>query len=205
MKKIINVFIADDHQIFIDGIIALLSNCDDIKIVGYANTGKQLLEKIKLQNPDIILMDIGMPDINGIEATEIIKKQFPTMKVIALTMYDDKTRVANMLKAGTKGYLHKNITKDELLKALHTVASGGIYYSHIIVIDNNKIKSSEDILTDREIEIIKHIVKAYTSKQIADMLHISEFTVNTHRKNIMRKLDLKNTAALVSYAMENHL
>jgi DNA-binding NarL/FixJ family response regulator len=210
MQGRIKLFIADDHQMFIDGIKALLQNTENIVIIGEATNGKQLIEKLKELSPDIILMDIGMPDLNGIDATKMISKEYPTIKIIALTMYDDNNRVVKMLKAGAKGYVLKNTTREELLHAIQTVAVGGVHYSAQAVVNtmqNISDKNSNPVanLTEREIEIIRLIVKEMTNKEIADKLFISELTVNTHRKNAMRKLEIKNTAGLVKFAIDHHL
>lgn len=210
MKKIIKLFIADDHQMFIDGIKALLKDTIEVKIMGSANNGKELLQKLSETDVDIILMDIGMPDLDGIETTNLVSKNNPAIKVIALSMYDDYNRVVKMLKAGAKGYVLKNTSKKELMEAILEVADGGVYYSDKVLTNTMKTISagndpSISKLTEREIEIIKLIIKSLTNKEIADVLSISELTVNTHRKNAMRKLSIKNTAGLVKFALENGL
>lgn len=210
MKKPIKLFIADDHQMFIDGIKALLHNTADIEIIGEANNGNQVMEKMETLEPDIILMDIGMPELNGIETTSLVSEKYPPVKIIALTMYDDNNRVVKMLKAGAKGYVLKNTSKQELLQAIQMVASGGVHYSTQVIINTMQNITDENKnpianITEREIEIIKLIVKSFTNKEIADKLSISELTVNTHRKNAMRKLEIKNTAGLVKFAIDNHI
>ncbi|MGZ3749732.1 MAG: response regulator [Bacteroidia bacterium] len=210
MKQVIKLFIADDHQMFIDGVKSLLSGANGIEIIGEANSGKEALEKLKITQPDIILMDIGMPEINGIELTSLILKENPIVKIIALTMYDDTNRVVKMLKAGAKGYVLKNTTKQELLTAIQTIASGGVHYSAQAIINtmaniSEKKNGPVDNLTEREIEVIKLIVQSMTNKEIADKLFISELTVNTHRKNAMRKLGIKNTAGLVKFALDHNI
>ena len=210
MIRQIRVFIADDHQMFIDGIKALLSDTTHIQIVGEANNGSQVLEKLKKIQPDILLMDIGMPELNGIETTTIICEKFSNIKVIALTMYDDRNRVLKMLKAGAKGYILKNTSKNELLAAIETLANGGTYYSPQLEVNIGKEVSEIEMdpiskLTKREVEVIKLIVLSMTNKEIANLLSLSELTVNTHRKNAMQKLEVKNTAGLVKFAMDNNL
>jgi len=211
MKQTIKIMIADDHQMFIDGVKALLSDVSDIEVIGEATNGLLLLEKLKTLTPDIILMDIGMPQLNGIETTNQVVTQFSSaIKIIALTMYDDNHRVVKMLKAGAKGYVLKNATKQELITAINTVADGGVHYSAQAIINTvqsvtNKYENPLGKLTDREIEIIKFILKSLTNKEIAQTLNISELTVNTHRKNAMRKLEIKNTAGLVKFAIDNDL
>ncbi|MCD6068791.1 MAG: response regulator containing a CheY-like receiver domain and an DNA-binding domain [Bacteroidetes bacterium] len=208
MKEATRIFIADDHQMFIDGIKALM-HTSGIKITGSANNGVELLQKLSETEVDIVLMDIGMPELNGIETTNQISLKHPHIKVIALTMYDDPTRIVKMLKAGAKGYVLKNTSKEELMEAIHTVAEGGVYYSDKIIVKTMQTITTESDplskLTEREIEIIRLIAKSFTNKEIAGQLSISEFTVNTHRKNAMRKLSIKNTAGLVKFAIEQDL
>lgn len=210
LLETIKLFIADDHQMFIDGIKALLNNTEYIDIVGDANDGNQVLQLLPTINVNVILLDIGMAELNGIETAAIISEQYPQIKLIALTMYDDQNRVNKMLKAGVKGYILKNTSKNELLEAIKTVAEGGTYFSSQILRYTSKNDSIEDTsliskLTKREIEIIKLIVKSMTNKEIANQLFLSELTVNTHRKNAMQKLELKNTASLVKFAVDNNI
>ena len=210
MKKKIKLFIADDHQMFIDGIKSLLNETDWIEIVGEANNGREVIEKMHIRMPDVLLLDIGMPELNGIETTFLLTENYPSIKIIALTMYDDHHRVSKMLKAGVKGYLLKNTSKNELLEAIEAVNKNEIYLSPQLekfALVNNKPEDQSLIskLTKREIEIIKLIVQSSTNKEIADKLFLSELTINTHRKNAMRKLELKNTASLVQFAIENNI
>jgi len=210
MKKTTRLIIADDHQMFIDGVKALLQDTKEIQVTGSANNGRELLEKMGDTEADIVLMDIGMPELDGIETTQIISLKYPQIKIIALTMYDDYNKITKMLKAGASGYVLKNTSKKELIEAILIVAGGGVYYSDKVIINAMQTISAENgppvsKLTEREIEIIKLIVKSLTNKQIADELSISELTVNTHRKNAMRKLSIKNTAGLVKFAIEQGL
>ena len=191
MKKKIKLFIADDHQMFIDGIKSLLNETDWIEIVGEANNGREVIEKMHIRMPDVLLLDIGMPELNGIETTFLLTENYPSIKIIALTMYDDHHRVSKMLKAGVKGYLLKNTSKNELLEAIEAVNKNEIYLSPQLekfALVNNKPEDQSLIskLTKREIEIIKLIVQSSTNKEIADKLFLSELTINTHRKNAMR-------------------
>jgi two-component system nitrate/nitrite response regulator NarL len=210
MEHPIKIMIADDHQMFIDGITALLKEEQGILIIAQALNGQEVLEKLKFNSPDIILMDIGMDVLNGIETTEIITKTYPKIKVIALTMYDDHNRISKMLKAGVKGYVLKNTSKDELLNALNTVKSGDSYFSkqvanNIFKENAQKTPSPISLLTKRELQIIQLIAKSMTTKEIADELSLSELTVSTHRKNAMQKLETKNIAGLVKFVIENQL
>lgn len=210
MTSAIELFIADDHQMFIDGIKALLHDIKYIHIAGEANTGNEVLQKLKNTKVDIILLDIRMPDLNGIETATIISKSYPAIKILALTMYDDSNNITKMLKAGVKGYVLKNTSKDELIRAIQRLAEGNTFYSEQVVMDVMNKSTNEDTapvlkLTKREIEVIKLIVKSMTNKEIAVQLFLSELTVKTHRQNVMQKLDVRNTAGLVKFAMDNNL
>lgn len=210
MEQPIKIMIADDHQMFIDGITSLLKEEQGICIIAQALNGQEVIEKLKFNTPDIILMDIGMDFLNGIEATEIITKIYPKIKVIALTMYDDHHKITKMLKAGVKGYVLKNTSKDELLSAVNAVKAGDSYFSNhvanIIIKENSQHKPDPvSLLTKRELQIIRLISKSMTTKEIADELSLSELTVSTHRKNAMQKLEIKNIAGLVKFVFENLL
>jgi two-component system, NarL family, nitrate/nitrite response regulator NarL len=210
MNKPIRVIIADDHQMFIDGIKALLQDSTAIQIIDEATSGTQLIEKLENCSPDVILMDIGMSGLNGIESTLLISEKFPGVKVIALTMYDDHNRIMKMLKAGAKGYILKNTSKNELIQAINAVDSGERYYTKQVIdlVMRESGEQKEDPvsrLTKRELEVIKLILKSMTNKEMAEELFLSELTVSTHRKNAMQKLGLKNTAALVKFAIDNNL
>ena len=209
MTKLIRIFIADDHEMFVDGVKALLQTMEGVEVCGSAVTGSEVLSGLADAKADVVLMDIGMPDMDGIETTQAVLKKYPSQKIIALTMYDEPHKVMKMLKAGAKGYVLKNTSKIELMEAIRAVAAGGVFYSDKIMLETIKsITAKEDPLTnltEREIEIIRLIVKSLTNKEIADQLCISELTVNTHRKNAMRKLAIKNTAGLVKFAIDNGL
>lgn len=207
----INVLIADDHQIFRDGIKALLGEAKDITLVAEAGDGNEAIKQLKKHNVDVVLMDINMPECNGVEATKQIKSKFPNVKVLVLTMYEDDHHVVDMLDAGASGYVMKNISRAELINAIHSVANGESYLSkeasdklvaHIIKSRKESNKKKEEVpLTEREIEILKLIASELGPREIAQKLFISQRTVDTHRRNLMEKLRLKNTAGLVKYAI----
>lgn len=209
--RTINIAIADDHQMFLDGLKMLLTENEGISIQHTATDGKQLLAQLEAQPVEVILIDINMPGINGLDATKIISKQYPAVKVIALTMYNTKEFIRNLLNAGVKGYVLKNADKSELLNAIRTVASGQLYYSQAITdtIMRSMTKAKPSVydmppeLSKREIEVLKLIVQEYTSQEIADKLFISNNTVESHRKNLISKLNVRNSAGLVKYAIEH--
>ena len=214
--KQIKIILADDHQIVRDGIKALLEKEDYIKIIDEAADGKELLEKIKQHKPDIVLMDISMPEISGIEATKILSTQEPDIKVLILSMFLNEDFILDAIKAGAKGYLPKNTTKVELIEAIHTINSGNDFFSQKVssVIINSYVKKEKNEdgkkiitknLTSREIEILKLFAEGYTNKEIADNLFISIRTVESHKSHIMKKFNVKNTVQLIKLALKNKI
>jgi DNA-binding NarL/FixJ family response regulator len=210
----ITVFIADDHQMFIDGIKALLKNEKDIRVIGEALNGIELLKLLEKEKPDVVLLDINMPEMDGIEATKIISSKYPHVKIIILSMHSTKEFVAGLIEAGASGYILKNTGKKELVEAMQAVAKGKSYYSKgvtEIIMDSfkNPLRKIQDPelpqLTDREKEILKLIAQELSTKKIAERLFISEETVNTHRRNIMSKTGAKNMAGMVKYALQRGL
>lgn len=209
----IKLFIVDDHQMMIDGIVSLLKGEKKFAIIGTALNGEEALHKIAKSLPDILLTDVSMPGMGGIELTKEIKQNFPQIKILVLTMYNDREIVNEILQAGANGYILKNTGKQELLEALESLNLNNAYYSSEVVntlIENMKnpvkekqINSSD--LTEREIEIVRLIVKEFSSAEIAEKLFISQRTVETHRKNILRKTGVKNIVGLIKYAYDNKL
>lgn len=197
----------------IDGIVSLLKGEKKFAIIGTALNGEEALHKIAKSLPDILLTDVSMPGMGGIELTKEIKQNFPQIKILVLTMYNDREIVNEILQAGANGYILKNTGKQELLEALESLNLNNAYYSSEVVntlIENMKnpvkekqINSSD--LTEREIEIVRLIVKEFSSAEIAEKLFISQRTVETHRKNILRKTGVKNIVGLIKYAYDNKL
>ena len=210
---IIKVLIADDHKLYREGIKSLLEDDKDIHISIEVSSGAEILEKL-VNNPiDIILMDIDMPDMNGIEATKVVKEHYPDTRILILSMYDDLEFILDVLKAGASGYLLKSSESLDLIGAIKALALGSCFYSEKI---SNKLcdylnqvnqvaapvihTSDKPSLTKREQEILELIGKEYTNQEIAEELFISTNTVFTHRKNLMKKLSVRNTAGLIRYA-----
>ena len=201
----IRLAIAEDHQSLIDGIQLLLEYEDSIEIVGTANDGEMLLNIVEKKQPTIVLTDIRMPKMDGIEATKQIKKKFPNIKVIAFTMFDQTEAIEQMIKAGASGYLLKNSSLKEVLTAIKKVANNETYYDaninvNAINIDTSSVKRG--ILTKRQIEILELIAQGKTSREISDRLFIGVQTVDTHRKNMIRILGLQGKGELMRYALE---
>ena len=217
MNKTIKIIVVDDEILFRKGICFLLGRETNIEIIFEASNGDELisfLQNNKNNHPDIIIMDLKMPVINGVEATKIIRKEFPELKIIALTSYDSKSFVANMIDVGAVSYLIKNTTPQELLTTIKEVASKGFYYTDYVlkiiqsdVLTNKKTKSNFDskFLSPREIEVLKLICIQKSTVEIAAQLFISPRTVEGHRNNLLLKTASRNIAGLVVYAVQNEL
>jgi len=210
------ILIADDHNFIIDGIKSMLIEEKDLEVIGEAANGEEAIQKTKELEPDLIVMDISMPIISGIEATKIITQQFPNIKILALTQHDESEYIFQFIKAGGLGYLLKNSKKHEFLDAIETLMKGEKYFSSKIsnLLMNNFLSAKEEEqndpnkkipLTRRELEIIKLIASDISNNEIADELNLSLRTVETHRRNIMQKLNMKSVVALVRYAIQNKL
>jgi DNA-binding NarL/FixJ family response regulator len=215
-KNKIKVVIADDHQIFIEGIKALLKDDEKIVLAGEASDGEDLIRLLGSKEVDVVLMDINMPKLNGIEATKKIRQRFPKVKVLTLTMVEEAHRISEVMKAGASGYLLKTSGKNELITAITNVKNGERYLSPEVskklidsVLSEERSPSAgperTPQITNREKEIIKLIIREMTNEEIAKQLNNSPMTIITHRKNLLRKLGVKNTAGLVKYAMQHGL
>lgn len=212
MSKI-KIFILDDHQMLIDGLKALLVNEKNFEITDTSTNAKSALEKISKNIPDIVLSDINMPEMDGIAFTREVKKLYPAIKVLALSMFGEKSTISEILDAGASGYILKNTGKEELINALTKISEGGMFFSDEISAEMMKSfsergqkKEEEKVhFTEREKEIIQLIAKEYSNAQIGEALFISERTVETHRKNIFRKANTKTVVGLMRFAIDNKL
>ncbi|MFC2064656.1 response regulator [Chloroflexota bacterium] len=207
----IHLFLVDDHEVVRTGLKMLLSNEEDVDIVGEAGTAKEAIDGVGRTKPDVILMDIGLPDISGIEATQKIKSQYPDIAIVALTIHEDEEYFFRMLGAGANGYIPKRAAPEELLTAIRSAAKGEVYLypSMAKLLVNDYLaqertidgSSSLDGLTERESEVLKHLAEGESNNEIAENLVISPKTVARHRENIMRKLNLHSRTELVRYAI----
>jgi two-component system nitrate/nitrite response regulator NarL len=203
----IKIAIADDHQLFVDGIKLILAKELDIEIISEASNGLELIKNIENgPMPNVIITDIRMPVMDGIAATRFLTKKFPGIPVLALTMYDQSADVIEMLEAGAKGYVTKDVEKKELVLAIQTLVNGKNYFSNNLPKDiQNWFLSENDnsniVLTRREKEILDLLAKGRTTMQMAHQLKISKFTIDTHRKNIHKKLGIKSNTGLVNYVL----
>lgn len=215
MKGTYRVVIAEDHAILREGLRAVLSSHPNLEVVGEAEDGREAIRCIDQLMPEVVLMDLSMPRMNGMEALREIKRRHPDTKVLTLTVHKTEEYILAALQAGADGYVLKDATSNELLMAIGSVLSGKRYLSPGVseqVIEGYiegrktlKQKSSWDSLTQREREILKLIAEGYKNKEIAEQLYISVKTVEKHRANLMKKLDLHNASALTAYAIERGL
>lgn len=213
MSKI-RIILADDHHLFRDGIKALLTDEKELSVVGEVSNGLELLKLLEHQSTDIIISDISMPQMSGIEACRLVNKKYPEIKFLVLSMHNDEEFIKGAIEAGAKGYLPKDICREELLEGILAINNGENYFSKnvsktimrnfVSKIKNGANKKSES-LTKRETEILKYVSEGFINKEIADKLNISVRTVDAHKNNIMNKLKLKSSIDMVKYAIKNNL
>jgi DNA-binding NarL/FixJ family response regulator len=207
------IVLADDHQLLLEGIKTVVEEIDDAEIIATVNSGTELLNFLHNHRADLVLLDLNMPGHDGLKCLHIIKQLYPSTKVLVLTSYDQPEPVDQVKKLNGNGYLVKNSSSLQLKEAVRTVLEGNTYYSQPEKAQKQLNGTSYFIddflkkfqLTKREVDIIRLVCSELSSKQIAAELFLSEFTVNTHRKNIFRKLNIKNVAGLVNFAKENGL
>jgi DNA-binding NarL/FixJ family response regulator len=207
----LKIFIVDDHEIFRNGLKMVINKLKYAKVIGEASNGAEFLELIKTNMPDIVFMDIEMPQMNGIEATEKALKKYPNLKIAALTMFNEDEYIQNMIDTGVKGFLLKNITKDILDKAITTINNGGNYYSEELfefftrqmTKDTNSASAID--LTKREKEILQLLSEGLSNKEISESLFVSERTVIGHKSNLLAKTGCKSTISLLSFAIKNKM
>jgi two-component system, NarL family, response regulator NreC len=217
-EKKIKLMVVDDQQIITQGLMSLLNDMEGLDKTILAHSAKEAEDMVLQHNPDVVLMDYHMPDMNGIETTRYLLKKYSQLRIIMLTGFDDISLVREALQAGARGYVLKNIHKSELIRAIHAVYEGYRFLDYIVLNkivddylsrpDQHRIQPGDisiDFLTSREIEILQHIAAGETSQQIADTLFISTNTVDTHRKNLLSKCGVKNTAELIQFAAKNNL
>lgn len=213
--ELIKIFLVDDHTLFRDGIKSILDEEKDIVVTDEAADGETLFKKLQVQIPDIVITDIGLPDISGIEITERLTKQYPELKILVLSMHNNEEFILSSLRAGANGYLSKDIKRAELIEAIHSVMEGKIYFNKEIsqtIIQNYRVNDSQQKnpkthaeLTERETEVLKLVGEGLINKEIAGKLFISIRTVDAHKNHIMHKLELKSTVDMVKYAIKSKL
>lgn len=208
------ILLVDDHQLIIDGIRGFIDPEENLTVVGEANNGEEAIKLAGVLEPHLILMDIEMPEISGIQACQEVKRIYPEIKVIILSMHNENQLIKKLIDFGADGYLLKTSQKSEVIQAINTVLSGGKYFSEDVLESLNAKKKKDEFdpdstgineLTERELEILKLVADGLTNKEIGDQLNISHRTVDTHRTNLMKKLDVTNVAGLIRFAFQNGL
>ncbi len=201
----IKLCIVDDHRVLVTGLVGLFSSSTNIQITGTAYNAKECRLMLSQQQPDVILLDINLPDANGTELCKEIKTKYPSVKIIALTSYSEYTVVRQMLENGASGYVLKNAMPDEIILGVETVAEGNQFLCDEVDMLMNSRSKLQIWLTPREKELLGHIVNGYTNNEIADKMYLGIETVNSYRKNLLCKLGARNTAILVKMAIEEKL
>jgi DNA-binding NarL/FixJ family response regulator len=209
----IKVFLVDDHQVLLEGLVRLIHNHPSMKVVGTARDGRAALRQIPALRPDVVLMDISMPNLNGVEATRLISQSSPDTKILVLSMHDNEEFLRRVLKAGASGYLLKDATADELFLAIEEAHQGNSYLSpslsrklikeYLGTPDGTSVETLGPPLTGREREVLQLLSEGNSNQVIATSLHLSPSTVATHRKKIMKKLNVHRITDLVRYAIRN--
>ncbi len=212
----IKILIADDHKIVLDGLTSILGDIDGFDVVGSVENGKEAVDFVATkEKPDVLLMDIDMPVMNGINAAREIKKNFEGVRILTLSMHNEKGMIQTLMDAGADGYILKNSSKEELEKGIRTVYAGQTFFSTNVTMSllnqSTEITKQADLpqevqkLTERELEILKLVAEGYSNKEIGERLFISHRTVDTHRTNLMKKMDVHNVAGLIRIAIKSGL
>lgn len=199
----IKLLIIEDHPLVVDGLKSLIERRSDFELCGIAGNADDALLLLKTCSPDIILLDIMLPGMTGLELIDILQKDYPTARVLVISTYSQRYYVEAMMEKGAKGYLLKNAANDDIIEAITTVMEGETYLCHEISVNLKKNPGNIVSLSHRELEVLKLIASGLTNKEIAETLFISPLTVDSHRKNMIAKLDARNTASLIKIAVEN--
>lgn len=203
----IKILVVDDHPMVLEGMRSMLAEIDFVEIAGLGQNAYQAMELIKAHMPDIVITDISMPEISGIELTAKIRKEYPGVKVIAMSTFNERSYISQMVQQGASGYLLKSASKEEIEAAILTVAAGKLYMSLDLELsrqDQQEMKKMP-VLTSREQEVLLLIAEGFTNAQIAEKLFVSPYTVDSHRKNLLTKFEVNNTAGLIKLAVRNGL
>ena len=211
---VVKVLIVDDHEIMREGMSALLHKYSEFEMVGQAADGRQAMEMVSRLKPDVVIMDVGMPNLNGVDATKQLRALYPDLKIMALSTHSDGSVVAKMIKAGASGYMLKESAFDELVEGLNTLLEGKtflcnkiskvVFSEYVGMVTNPKAKNG-DGLTSREREVLQLVAEGSTTKEIAAVLKLSTKTIYSHREHIMEKLEIRNIAGLTKYAIREGL
>ncbi|MBU0486428.1 MAG: response regulator transcription factor [Bacteroidetes bacterium] len=206
----IDIYVVDDHEIFRDGLVLVLSGIPGFSVIGHCSSGRDFLNVLDGIKPDIVLMDIEMPVMNGIDAVQMAISRYPDLKILALSMFGEEEYLHEMINAGAQGFVLKNISKEDLERAIYAVVEGKNYYSEeLLAFFTRKFLKSTQVedanLTKRELEVLQYIALGFTDNEIADKLFVSQRTVNGHRASLISKTGSKNTVNLLVYAIKNKL
>jgi DNA-binding NarL/FixJ family response regulator len=206
MRKI-RLFVVDDHQLFRNGLKFILNERKDMEVAGEASNGREFLSLLDFEKPDVVLMDIGMPVMDGVEASRQALDKYPELKILVLSMYDESEYYNSMIELGVKGFVLKDMDNEELYEAIHKIDAGGTHFSQelLLSIIKNRTPENKISLTRREKEVLDLICKGYSNQQISDKLIISQRTVERHRANLLTKTDSRNSISLVVFAIKNRL
>ncbi len=209
------IFIVDDHQLIVDGLTSIIELDDELELVGYANNGEDAVTRIPILKPDMVLMDLDMPRVNGLRATELLLKEMPALKVVILTLHHERSIVEKAMKTGASGYILKNAPRNEFIQGIKMVLRGTKYYSSsltetLLVTSPLEVQPEANVklmalLNEREIEILRMIAEGASSKEMADTLHLSPQTIDSYRKSMLKKLNAKNAADLIRIAIKEGL
>ncbi|MEX1058210.1 MAG: response regulator transcription factor [Natronospirillum sp.] len=209
IEEPIRVLLVDDHMLVLDGLQARLSMEPQIEIVGTANDGEQALRAARQVNPDVVIMDVSMPVLNGLEATKRFRAELPNTRILMLSMHDNREYILPLIQSGASGYVLKDVSSTELIKAIETVHLGNTYFSsgasHALFQRTSDVQAVPDELSNRERAVLKLLAVGYSNKEVGRTLDISVRTVETHRQNLKNKLGIQSTAGLTKYAIERQL
>ena len=214
-KEVYNIILADDHEIFLDSLSALVSSEENMEVLTKAHNGKELINLVKENQPDLCIVDMDMPEMNGLQASESLLRFYPKLRIMILTMHKEKSLIKKMMSLGIKGYLLKTCDKEEFIFAINQILKNKTYFSDevietIVKDDAYETHGSPDIskiatLSDREKEVIQLLCDGLNNKQIADKLFVSHKTIDNHRTNIMRKIDVHNIVGLIRFCLKHGL
>ncbi len=209
-----NIILADDHEIFLESLSALIEAEENLHVVSCVSNGRDLVSKVKESKPDLCIVDMDMPEMNGLQASEILLKSFPDLRILVLTMHKEKSLIKKMMSLGIKGYLIKTCDKEEFLFAINRILKNKTHFSEEVIetmvreseiSDDNSGISKLALLSGREKEIIRLLCQGFSNNQIAEKLFISSKTVDNHRTNLMRKLDVHNIVELIRFSLKHGL
>lgn len=213
MAEVVQVIIVDDHKLVTDCISLFLKGANDIEVIGVVHSGKDALTMLKKLTPEVILLDISMPEMSGIELTEAIKKKYPDIKILILSMHSDYNNISDAIDAGADGYVPKDVSSEELVEAIATVSKGKNYFHSTIsdeIVKNyaTKRQSTNSILpqlTKRELEVLQLFAEGYNNSEIAEKLFLSVRTIESHKNHILQKTNMKNSVELIKFAIKNKI